>query len=208
MIRRKQLAIALSKLQGFQKPKIYLEQYMSDSEEISKILWEAMSYEDVVDKVILDPGAGTGVIGIGALILGAKKVIFIEKDQDAIDILKENLKQVEDLFEGEYEIIKHNFLTLDELKVDTIIQNPPFGTRDEHADINFLKKGFEIANNIYTIHKTSTIHYIKDLIFKEGFNLFYEYNFHYPLKNTYEHQIKKVKKIETTSLGFTKEAIE
>ena len=207
MIRRKQLAIALSKLQGFQKPKIYLEQYMSDSEEISNILWEAMSYEDIIDKTILDPGAGTGVIGIGALILGAKKVIFVEKDQDAIDILKQNITQVEDLFEGEYEIIKHNFLTLDEIKVDTIVQNPPFGTRDEHADINFLKKGFEITNNIYTIHKTSTIHYIKDLIFKEGFNLFYEYNFHYPLKNTYEHQTKKVKKIETTALGFTKEEI-
>lgn len=207
MIRRKQLAITLSKLEIFDKPKVYLEQYPSDSEEISKILWEAMSYDDIVNKNILDPGAGTGIIGIGALMLGAKKVTFLEKDEDAINILKKNLENSKDEFEGEFEIIKQNFLTFEKEKFDTIIQNPPFGTRQEHADINFLKKCFELSDNIYSLHKTSTKEYIEKLIFNEGFNLFYEYDFEYPLKNVYEHHNKKLKRINATAFGFTKKEI-
>ena len=43
---------------------------------------------------ILDLGCGTGVLGIGALILGARRVCFIDNDKEAIDIAKINIPKI------------------------------------------------------------------------------------------------------------------
>lgn len=44
---------------------------------------------------------------------------------------------------------------------DTVIMNPPFGTKNNAGiDINFLKAAFHITNNVvYSLHKTSTRYY-------------------------------------------------
>ncbi|MEM2143987.1 MAG: hypothetical protein QW279_01380 [Candidatus Jordarchaeaceae archaeon] len=36
---------------------------------------------------------------------------------------------------------------------DTVLQNPPFGVQRKSSDRIFLKKGIELADVIYTIHK-------------------------------------------------------
>ena len=69
-----QLAVELSRLKTFQKPKMYLEQYPTDSEIAADMLWSADMQGDIEGKVIADLGAGTGILGIGALILGAKGI--------------------------------------------------------------------------------------------------------------------------------------
>lgn len=40
---------------------------------------------------------------------------------------------------------------------DTVIMNPPFGTREKGADLMFLKMAMYMANkSVYSLHKTST----------------------------------------------------
>lgn len=211
MMSRKQLAILLSKLKPFENPKIKLEQYPSDSEEISNILWQAHMFGHIEGKVILDPGCGTGIIGLGALLLDAKKVIFLDIDTDALNTLKNNISLAEEL-SGEkfksnsYEIINSDYLAYDFSgnKIDTIIHNPPFGTRNEHSDLNFLKKSFSVANAVYSLHKASTKDYLQKAIEREGFRIFYEYEFSYPLKNTYAQHTKKIQRIESICFGCEK----
>jgi putative methylase len=208
---RKQLAILLSKLKPFENPKINLEQYPSDSEEISKILWQAYMFGHIEGKMILDAGCGTGIIGIGAMLLDAKKVIFLDVDTEALDTLKKNISLAEELC-GEkiktnsYEIINSDYLTYDfsGIKIDTIIHNPPFGTRNEHSDLNFLKKSFSVANAVYSLHKASTKNYLQKAIERESFRIFYEYEFSYPLKNTYTQHTKKIQRIESICFGCEK----
>ena len=89
MITKSKLAIQLSKLKVFETAKIKLEQYPTDSEIAADILWNAFMQHDIEGKVIADLGAGTGVLGIGALLLNAKKVCFVEKDKEAVKLLKE-----------------------------------------------------------------------------------------------------------------------
>lgn len=208
MMSRKQIAILLSKLKPFENPKINLEQYPSDSEEISNILWQAYMFGHIEGKVILDAGCGTGIIGLGALLLDAKKVIFLDTDSDALEILKKNINFVEEqtgekIQESSYEIIQSDYLIRDfsNKKIDTIIHNPPFGTRNEHSDLNFLKKSFSIADAVYSLHKTSTKEYLQKAIEREGFRIFYEYEFSYPLKNTYAQHKKKIQRIESICFG-------
>ena len=87
MITKSKLAITLSKLKVFDSAKVKLEQYPTDSEVAADVLWNAFMQGDIGNKIIADLGAGTGVLGIGALILGAKKVYFVEKDKDVIKLL-------------------------------------------------------------------------------------------------------------------------
>lgn len=50
--------------------------------------------EDIVDAVVWDQFAGTGATGIEALSRGAGKVVFVEKNNRALEILRGNLQML------------------------------------------------------------------------------------------------------------------
>src|SRR3989344_6854737 len=88
------LAIILSGLKGFSEPKVRQEQYLMDSEIGASVLWNACLLGDIEGKVIADLGCGTGILGIGALLLGANKVIFVDSDKKALETAKNNVSKV------------------------------------------------------------------------------------------------------------------
>ena len=92
---KKQLAILLSKLKTFEKQDINLEQYPTECEIAAESLWFAYMQSDIKNKIIADLGCGNGIFGIGSLILGAKKVIFLDVDKKILDIAYKNLKFIE-----------------------------------------------------------------------------------------------------------------
>ena len=146
-----ELAVFLASLKGFKKPKVRLEQYIMDSEIGAQVLWEAYMKGDIEGKVIADLGCGTGLLGIGALLLGAKKVFLVDIDDSAIEVAKTNLAKVKSEGYGNYMIGESIFLMcgvagFDE-SVDVIIQNPPFGVKVRGADRAFLKKSMSYFLN-------------------------------------------------------------
>jgi predicted RNA methylase len=43
------------------------------------------------------------------------------------------------------------------LRADTVIMNPPFGTKRKGADMEFLRAAFSLASrSVYSLHKSST----------------------------------------------------
>ncbi|HEX5623954.1 MAG TPA: 16S rRNA (guanine(966)-N(2))-methyltransferase RsmD [Sulfuricurvum sp.] len=50
---------------------------------------------DVIDSVVVEVFSGSGSIGLEALSRGAKRVIFMEKDRDAIKALRSNIAQTD-----------------------------------------------------------------------------------------------------------------
>ena len=198
---KSQLAIALSKLEVFARPKPSLEQYPTDSEIAGDILWTASMMKDIEGKTVADLGCGTGTLGIGALLLGAEKVIFIDKDPEALDVLKHNLASVG--IEESFDIIESDIKDLHD-KVDIVIQNPPFGTREDHADKKFLEKAIEIADTIYSFHKTSTASFVKTFTKDQGFELTHRFDFDFPLKQTMEQHKKKIHRIKVTCFRLEK----
>ena len=77
---KKNLEIKLSKLKGMSKKDIRLEQYESSSVLVSELLWYAYILGDIKGKKILDAGCGNGIFGAGCLLLGAKRVYFLDID--------------------------------------------------------------------------------------------------------------------------------
>ena len=167
MIKKSKLAILLSRLQVFESPKAELEQYPLDGNSASAVLWSAYEQKDIENKVIADLGCGTGILGLGALLLGAKKVYFIDKSESAIKKAKQNLHFLEQETSQHLQdkaIWLIGDISLFKNKVHTILQNPPFGTKIEHADKVFLEKALELGKAVYSIHKTSTLDYLRHII--------------------------------------------
>ena len=87
------LAVVLSGLEGFHEPKVRAEQYTTDSEVAAQVLWNAKMIGDI-GKVSVDLGCGTGILGIGLLLLGSKKVFFVDSDESALGIAKKSYEKM------------------------------------------------------------------------------------------------------------------
>ncbi|MFH1641680.1 MAG: METTL5 family protein [Nanoarchaeota archaeon] len=199
------LAVALSKIAGFLNPNIKLEQYMTDSEVAAEILWFSYMKGDIQDKSVVDLGAGTGIIGLGAALLGAKKVYLVEIDELSIEIAKNN-----------YNILKSEYLTdtqvifvnsdIEEFSenTDTVIENPPFGVKNKHADRAFLEKAMKLADNIYTLHKSESLSFIEKFTKNNMYKVLEEVKLSYPLKASYKYHSKKIHRFSVSLLYIKK----
>lgn len=189
-------------LKQFDSPKVHLEQYVTEGDLAATPIWEANNFDWISGKTIVDLGAGTGILGIGCLLMGAKRVVFVEKDPDAVKILEQNIE----LTTADYEISTDlDIITSDihkpgifEEKFDLVLMNPPFGTRDCGADLAFLELAFKLSDRIITFHKTSTEKKIEETAKKHSFIPFRTWKFKFPLKNTMEGHKKKIELIDVT----------
>ncbi len=203
---KSQLAVALSKLELFTKPNLKLEQYSTDSEVAGGALWNAALNGDIEGKKLMDLGCGTGVLGIGALLLGASKVWFIDIDNKVFEALKRNLEGLE-IDPDRYEIIQEDVKKVEkpEEGIDIVFQNPPFGTKEDHADKKFLEKAFTICDIIYSFHKSSTKKFVEAISSDNGFEITHRWDFLFPLKNTQKFHKNKIKRIEVSCFRMEKE---
>lgn len=165
---KKDLAIILSKLKQTSNKNIKLEQYATDSEMAAEVLWFANLNDDIENKTIADLGCGNGILGIGALLLGAKKVYFLDIDKEMIDITKENINS---LNLNKKSVFVNKDINEFNKKVDLVLENPPFGVQKEHADKVFLEKSFKIANKIYSFHKIESKNFIQKLAKENDFEI-------------------------------------
>ena len=198
---KSKLAVLLSRLKGFEigKVRTKLEQYQTDPEIAAEIIWFASYNEDISGKVIVDLGCGTGILGIGALIMGARRVYFVDIDDKAIEIAKKNLQFVE-RESGVKLIGKSKFIVEDirnfNKKMDVVLQNPPFGVKIKHADRVFLEKAVELAPVVYSFHKLESGRFIDEFVKKKGFRMSHFWSFDFPLKMTMEYHRKKIHRIK------------
>lgn len=197
MLTKSKLAITLSKLKTFENPDLQSEQYATDSESAALILWNAFMNGDVEGKAIADFGAGTGILGIGCLLLGAKSVYFVERDREALAVAEQNLAAVKEKINGNYELMLRDVRNA-EVKADVIIQNPPFGTKTAHADREFLLQAFEAAPVVYSFHKTATALFVERLAAARGFSVTNRYGLSLPLKQQHSFHKRKIHRVEVS----------
>jgi predicted RNA methylase len=86
----------LQGVQGFTKPKVMLEQYITSPHIAASMLFTAdQTYGDIGGKRVLDLGCGTGMLSIGASCLDALTITAVDIDEDAISIAQENAVEIE-----------------------------------------------------------------------------------------------------------------
>ncbi len=185
---KKEIEISLEKLKGFSNPKIKLEQYVTPANLAAFVVTTAKVFGDL--NTVADLGCGTGVIAIGAALLGSY-AFGVDIDLEALKIAKENAK----MLEVEVDFVNADIKNLKIKRRVTTIMNPPFGIQRKHADRPFLEKAFEISSVIYTIHSAGSEKFIKKLAMDSGFEVTHVWKFSIPLKRTYSFHEKAFKYI-------------
>src|SRR3989338_9029700 len=118
---KSQLAIVLSKLAAFESPKLMKEQYSTDSEAAAEAVWFAYMQGDIEGKAVADLGCGTGLLGIAALLLGAKKTYFVDNDKDALETCRRNIADAD---VNDAAVVVHSDVKGFPGEADVVVQNP------------------------------------------------------------------------------------
>jgi len=170
----RQLEMELQRCRGFEKPRVSMEQYQTPAPLAARLLYDAFLKGDIEGKSIVDLGCGTGILSIGAALLGARTVTAIDADNDAIRIARKNAE----LFGVDITFVivdLKNTPSINSLKTDigpcdTVIMNPPFGAQKQnvHADRAFIDHALELAPITYGIFNLGSTEFISKYIEKRG----------------------------------------
>jgi putative methylase len=164
-LRKRDLAIKLQNISPHPYPKVGLEQYTIPADLAAEILFTACySYDDIEGKRVLDLGTGTGRLAVGASLLSAGYVAGVDIDLLSLAVAARVSKALSLR-------IDWALTTVESLRgsVDTVVMNPPFGTKQPHADLDFLNVGLGIGRVVYSIHKRSTRTFLKQWLEKKGY---------------------------------------
>jgi putative methylase len=104
------------------------------------MLAAADARDDLSGRTVADLGCGTGILAIGALLLGAARAVGIEVDPTAAALARSNAQAVGvalDVVNGPVDSWQE--------PVDTVLMNPPFGAQRRHADRPFWAAAFRLA---------------------------------------------------------------
>lgn len=188
---KRQLEIQLAKLKTLDTPNLKLEQYPVSSETAAELLYMAGFEHDDLNGSVIDLGTGTGRLAIGASLMGAPRVVGADIDANALAVARDNAATVN----AKVEWVESS---LDKVQgvYDTVLMNPPYGTRIIHADTKFLDKAFELAPVIYTIHKSSTRDYLVRHAKKSGHEIDLIRRMRMNIPHLFEYHTRKWKSIE------------
>lgn len=108
---------------------------------IKETLFNMLQYE-LADCVFLDLFAGSGAIGLEALSRGAKQAVFVEQDEKAVSIIRENLKATR--LEDRAVIMHCDALSAlrrleGKYRFDFIFMDPPYNHELEKQMLSSLK---------------------------------------------------------------------
>ncbi len=146
----KEITKLLSSLAPLKAANFRLEQYQTDPKAATEFLNFIKATYDVSGKHVADFGCGNGILGIGLLLLGAKKVDFYDIDEKAVETCISNLKAV-----GLYSdsVFKKDVFDIKNVKYDLIVSNPPFGIQSNFDIDSFLKRVSALSDSSFIIAK-------------------------------------------------------
>ena len=198
-----ELASALSQLDyTFDEPRLELEQYHTPPDVAARFLWTIR--DDIVGKECADLGCGQGILGIGASILGASRVVGFDVDPAAAAKAEANASSF-----GDMDVVlcdvKKGMSASHHLQFDTVLTNPPFGTKSKKADIKFLSTALKLARRaVYSLHKSTTQEYLLARAAKWGLQGTIIAEINYPLPRTYALHRKEEVEVKVCLLRLIK----
>ncbi|XP_058297360.1 rRNA N6-adenosine-methyltransferase METTL5 isoform X2 [Hylobates moloch] len=226
-VRLKELESRLQQVDGFEKPKLLLEQYptrphIAETGHSFVILGMASrdyflrntacmlytihnTYDDIENKVVADLGCGCGVLSIGTAMLGAGLCVGFDIDEDALEIFNRNAEEFEltniDMVQCDVCLLSNRMSK----SFDTVIMNPPFGTKNNKGtDMAFLKTALEMARTaVYSLHKSSTREHVQKKAAEWKIKIDIIAELRYDLPASYKFHKKKSVDIEVDLIRFS-----
>lgn len=191
--RKKHLEMKLQSIPAHPKPKVGLEQYTTPSVIASDLIWNAYSLGDVENKDIVDLGCGTGIFAIASSLMGANSSVGVDIDEDSI-LLAEELKDKLKLPNLKFivsDIVDFNVGS----NVDTVFQNPPFGSQknaDSGQDLKFIQKAIDFnCDVLYSFHMQSTEEFLIKYYDDNDLEITHIFRYKFPIPKIYDFHTKE-----------------
>ena len=191
--KKKHLEIAIQKVPKHPNPKVDLEQYSTPATIAADLLWNAYSLGDIADKKVMDLGCGTGIFAIASKLLGAASAIGVDIDKDSTDLASS--------YCGDVNFICSDICDLEnDFDVDTIFQNPPFGSQKnakKGADLKFISKAIELSPKVlYSFHMASTEEFLISYFEKNDLEITHIFRYNFPIPKIYEFHTRESANVE------------
>jgi putative methylase len=195
----KHLEMTLQRLSGFTRPQAALEQYQTPAPLAARLLFNALMKGDIEGKTVLDLGCGTGILAIGAALLGAASVTGADIDEKALTVARENA----DILDADI-----TFLAADVREggcrdrigaCNTVVMNPPFGAQKAHADRPFIDCALAIAPVTYSIFNAGSIPFVEAYIAQRA-EITERIGGAFPIRRTFAFHTKDMQEIEVEIL--------
>lgn len=191
--KKKHLEMAIQKVPKHPNPKVDLEQYSTPATIAADLLWNAYSLGDIADKKVMDLGCGTGIFAIASKLLGAASAIGVDIDRDSTDLASS--------YCGDVDFICSDICDLEnDFDVDTIFQNPPFGSQKnakKGADLKFISKAVELSPKVlYSFHMASTEEFLISYFEKNDLEITHIFRYNFPIPKIYEFHTRESANVE------------
>ena len=195
----KHLEMTLQRVRGFSRPQAALEQYQTPAPLAARLLYHALMKGDIERKQVCDLGCGTGVLAIGAALLGAETIVGIDIDERALAIARENAGLLD---------TNITFLAADVREAgcrerigtcDTVVMNPPFGAQKAHADRPFIDCALAVAGVTYSIFNAGSIPFVEAYTAQKA-EITEKIGGAFPIKRTFAFHKRDVQEIEVEIL--------
>lgn len=191
--KKKHLEMAIQKVPKHPNPKVDLEQYSTPATIAADLLWNAYSLGDIADKKVMDLGCGTGIFAIASKLLGAASAIGVDIDNDSIDLASS--------YCGDVDFICSDICDLEnDFDVDTIFQNPPFGSQKnakKGVDLKFISKAVELSPKVlYSFHMASTEEFLISYFEKNDLEITHIFRYNFPIPKIYEFHTRESANVE------------
>lgn len=195
-MKKNELERSLQKIPPHSNPKAGLEQYSTPANIAADMLFTAYINEDVFEKRILDLGCGTGILSIGASMLGGY-VTGVEIDPDAYNEALANVRN-----SGVSVSLVNSDIKEFEGKFDTVVMNPPFGSQKKNADRPFLECACRSANRIYSLHNSSTYNFLEKIVNSLGGEIFLQKEYILSIPHMFQFHSKSKKDLSVVLIGI------
>ena len=191
--KKKHLEMAIQKVPKHPNPKVDLEQYSTPATIAADLLWNAYSLGDIADKKVMDLGCGTVIFAIASKLLGAASAIGVDIDKDSTDLASS--------YCGDVDFICSDICDLEnDFDVDTIFQNPPFGSQKnakKGADLKFISKAIELSPKVlYSFHMASTEEFLISYFEKNDLEITHIFRYNFPIPKIYEFHTRESANVE------------
>ena len=185
--------MAIQKVPKHPNPKVDLEQYSTPATIAADLLWNAYSLGDIADKKVMDLGCGTGIFAIASKLLGAASAIGVDIDKDSTNLASS--------YCGDVDFICSDICDLEnDFDVDTIFQNPPFGSQKnakKGADLKFISKAIELSPKVlYSFHMASTEEFLISYFEKNDLEITHIFRYNFPIPKIYEFHTRESANVE------------
>lgn len=199
MASKRELAKRLRAVAGFDAPSPALEQYRTPPELAATLVHTAALQGDIADRRVVDLGCGTGMLGLAGALSGARSVVGIDVDRDALSLARDNEEQLAP--EASVSWVRGDARAAPFRSPDrplTVLMNPPFGAQsgNEHADKAFLNAAAGIAGLSYSIHNAGSVDFVESFASDHDGEVTHAFEAEFDLPHSFEFHTEESKPVD------------